>query len=299
MAGMTGDDIYRNFHEAPGSGSLHRSADGLREVAGQYDVNVDHLIALVAQMEGCWTGEAAGAAHRAAGPLSVRHEAGVPVVEGLRGVATQQAGAFEAAKRAVVEVPPLPAFSLNPLDHIWPADGKPYFQKVVDHVVANNTNVQVMRNYEANTAHTSATIPAALGQLSGDGTPLSLREPTVQNTGIVVSDPAAPGSTGHAGAPPAHPTTRTSTHVAPPPGAAPAVTADPAPAPVSAGTTTPATTAPSPVHTGPGLDQQPLPPRPPAPVSQVGPGPLPGVAGTGVGPAGGRGAAGSGDAAGP
>src|SRR5438067_13829257 len=109
---MSGQEIYDNFANGPGTGGLESSRDQLaRVMAGYQQLSMEVTEAADAFEQG-WTGDAAGAAQRGLGPWAVEHaRASEEMTTGLSLLYSQISG-LHRAKAHVVSVPLRPPVPL-------------------------------------------------------------------------------------------------------------------------------------------------------------------------------------------
>lgn len=168
MFGMTGDDIYRNFHEGKGPGGLNEAAEIVHGIAETYGKRATQIRMLVARMESAWQGDAAGAAYRGAGPLAVEHEMSSTALSTAQDLTCRQAGSFSEAKGRVVPVPPKPELT-NPLVVLSNPFAVDDFERQVDeYSAAAQNNVDVMNGYSGASKYNTVNLPTSYGKLSDD-----------------------------------------------------------------------------------------------------------------------------------
>jgi hypothetical protein len=162
---MTGQDIYDSFTNN-NLGFLHESARAVALISINYAVREIDLVNLTGAMENAWQGEAAGAAERGVGPLTVAHVKASPQIDNAAASMRQQAAAFESAKRSVVPVPAMPD-EPGIFDNVFSLGGasRSFEHQMAAIQSANNNNIRVMTAYENATAQNQAVltgIPEAL-----------------------------------------------------------------------------------------------------------------------------------------
>ncbi len=110
MAGqsMSAQQIYDNFANAVGPGGLMQAADYVTSFQAQYESRAADIRALAAAMEEGWTGDAAGAPSRGAGPLAAEHAQAAEAMSMAQAGLTTQSSAWHDVKAKVQPVPPVP-----------------------------------------------------------------------------------------------------------------------------------------------------------------------------------------------
>src|SRR5256885_532047 len=143
MGFMTGRKIYENFTNGRGTDGLSGGAAIVNEVAAGYRDRADTIRRLTEKMESAWHGDAASAAQRGAGPLSVEHELAESDLGTAQDLTNRQAGSFADARNAVVPVPPEPTKPDPWAVFRSPGEVVTYQQQVVDYNAASQHNVDV------------------------------------------------------------------------------------------------------------------------------------------------------------
>jgi hypothetical protein len=247
---MTGEQIYRNFTEAEGTGSLAGGADEVRRLKGGAQQLADDIMRLADRMSDAWQGDAADGARLGAMPLVQAHHAAIPLMDTSQDLSQRQVGSFGDAKNAVRPVPPEPA-TPDPWSMISMDAEVTYAGQVTAHRIAAQHNVDVMRGYENASFFNTKGQPTSYGTITPDGAvvvlnetgestvtpPPTMRRPTIEHPAhkadIVVQPGERPPVGGAHPVPatvlpprptPDGPSPRTEpSHVSPPPGSEPAV----------------------------------------------------------------------------
>ncbi|MPZ80013.1 MAG: hypothetical protein GEV28_06275 [Actinophytocola sp.] len=178
MGDMSGDEIYRNFHDGDGPEGLIGGAAVVKDVASEYYERTRQIQALVGRMESVWQGEAAGAAQRGAGPLATEHELAGHALGTAQDLTGRQAGSFDEAKSRVVPVPPKPEME-NPAAVFTNLHaGVDHERQVDEYNAAAQNNVDVMNGYSGASEYNTTNLPASYGDLSDDKTGISVGTPS-------------------------------------------------------------------------------------------------------------------------
>jgi hypothetical protein len=192
LIGMTGAEIYRNFHDGPGPDGLIDGAVVVNEISGTYGERAQQIRALVARMESAWQGDAAGAAQRGAGPLAVEHDMSSMALGTAQDLTSRQAGSFSEAKGRVVPVPPKPEL-LNPaVVFTSPAMVIDHERRLDEHSAAAQNNVDVMNGYSGASEYNTENLPTSYGKLSDDQSGIDVGTNEVGGVGGAVIN--TPGS---------------------------------------------------------------------------------------------------------
>ncbi|RZS44477.1 hypothetical protein EV193_101353 [Herbihabitans rhizosphaerae] len=146
MAGMTGDAIYRNFHEGTGPSWLRQASKALEKIANDGTEEERVILALTTELRTAYQGDAGEAAVAGTMPLATEYQASGLGTGKSRRLGSDQAGAFDGAKAQVVPVPPLPD---KPGDFAALADPdkKSFLDGMQAHDAASQTNKRAMENY--------------------------------------------------------------------------------------------------------------------------------------------------------
>lgn len=168
MAGMTGAEIYENFHAGAGPAGLVGGTAIVQEVAASYESRAARFRELVALMESAWQGDAAEAARRGAGPVAVEHELSGFALGTAQDLTDRQAGSFGEAKNRVMPVPPKPEM-LNPVVAFTdPMAVIDHERQVDEYNAAAQRNVDVMNGYSGASEYNTTNLPTTYGTLSND-----------------------------------------------------------------------------------------------------------------------------------
>jgi hypothetical protein len=106
---MSGQQIYENFASADGPDGLMQAQQHLARVETVYTERENQIRTLAASMEEGWTGDAAGAAQRGAGPLAVAHGGAAQEMATAKDLLANQVDSFYVVKSSVTPVPPAPS----------------------------------------------------------------------------------------------------------------------------------------------------------------------------------------------
>jgi len=195
--GMSGAEIYHNFRGGTGDDgrSLIEAGGKLAIVKVRYSERITSITELTTNMESAWQGGAAGAAQRGSGPLAVEHglaEGGLTTAH--KTLANQQQ-AFDAAKRAVTEIPPTPD-KPGTWDNVtsFGGAGRNYENKMTQVNGANDHNVAVMEAYETTSSSNASAMPTSYGRITDDYSSVGVERPTPPPPNE--PPPNYPGSTG-------------------------------------------------------------------------------------------------------
>ncbi|WP_154676336.1 hypothetical protein [Amycolatopsis benzoatilytica] len=192
MAGqvMSGQDIYDNFANAVGPSGLTQSADHINAIQSRYHDRAAQIKELAAEMEEGWSGDAAGAATRGAGPLEAEHTYAAEAMSAAQAGLTTQAEAWHSTKSRVQPVPPVaPAPASMPalLGDTINAEIESQTQKSNSVATAN---VEAMKRWSVASDETGRFMPTSYGQI--DANAMNISAPSA-------SGPGAPGPVGPAG----------------------------------------------------------------------------------------------------
>lgn len=166
---MDGKTIYENFTTGPGGERLHGAAAILRKVEAEYEMWAADVRELTAKMESAWSGDAAGAARRGAGPLVVEHEMARPELTTAQDLTIRQVDSFDQAKNSVQPIPNQPE-KPGFWDNVTSLGGASddYESQMRGYNGANDQNVQVMRQYEDSSNYNASGMPQSYGNLTPD-----------------------------------------------------------------------------------------------------------------------------------
>lgn len=166
---MDGRQIYENFVNGRGPEKLNTVADVIRDVERDYEMWAADVRELTAKMESAWSGDAAGAARRGAGPLVVEHELARPELTTAQDLTVRQVDSFDQAKNSVQPIPNQPE-KPGMWDNVISFGGASddYESQMRGYNGANDQNVQVMRQYEDSSNYNTSGMPQSYGNLDPD-----------------------------------------------------------------------------------------------------------------------------------
>lgn len=174
---LSGQEIYENFTNAEGAEGLAQGAAAVQQVVAKYNDRGDQIKRILGKMDAVWKGDAAGAAHRGAGPLAVEHALAAPAMGTAQDLAARQAGSFNDSKNAVIPVPPAPE-KVDPLAaFLAPGQLVTYQQQLSGHNAAAQHNVDVMRGYENASAY-NTNMPDTYGSITADEAEIRVTQAT-------------------------------------------------------------------------------------------------------------------------
>lgn len=167
LEGMTGQQIYDNFHKAAaGPGGLQQAQHHLRAVMKKYEVRSEQVTSLAGAMEEGWTGDAANAAVRSVGPLAVAHSGAAAAMKTANDLIESQSQAFFDTKNKVVPVPEVPQTPPALKEIIGAANGD--LSQMVRVAAANaaaKQNVEAMQSWSTTSGDNGAKMPTTYGTL--------------------------------------------------------------------------------------------------------------------------------------
>lgn len=176
---MNGQQIYDNFANGEGPARLMGASDYLEQIEREYTQRVQQITDLAASMEEGWTGDAAGAAQRGAGPLAVAHDGASQEMATGKDLLRDQTDSFMQARWDVVPVPPEPAHpsTLKQIVTLGSAQsdyekGKQKSQEAADH------NVAVMNQWTTVSSYNGSMMPSEYPQIDPNAMNISQAEPT-------------------------------------------------------------------------------------------------------------------------
>lgn len=205
---MSGKEIYDNFTTAPGAQELE-SARAVLEALAKEDAEIgDEVNAAAGALESAWEGEAAGAAHRGAGPLAVDHALSSEQATVAQDLLRRQVESFDYAKSNVVPVPDVPDTPPSLTEVVADPAAATYYQRKQEALAAEDQNVRVMNLWDNHSTYNEQMMPTRYGNDgamtfksadigSGPGTSVG-SGPSVPQVGG--SSGASPGATGTSGA---------------------------------------------------------------------------------------------------
>ena len=163
---MSGQQIYDNFMNAKGPGDLQQAQDHLTKVMSTYQDRAQRITSLAASMEEGWTGEAAEAAQRSAGPLALAHEdAAMQMVQASKSMEAQSQAFYDTKNRVVPvpEIPKAPSFVDNVIT--LGSANTTYETKVIRSLVAAQQNVNAMKAWTGTSTDNGSRMPSSYGTL--------------------------------------------------------------------------------------------------------------------------------------
>jgi hypothetical protein len=176
---MSGQQIYENFANAPGPGSLMASREDLALAESVYTERETQIRTLAASMEAGWTGDAAGAAQRGAGPLAVAHGGAAQEMATAKDLLSGQTDSFYQVKSNVTPVPPAPEEPSTFKNIITLGGAKSDYE---DGVAKTNAvaqaNVTAMDGWTTASSYNGTMMPTDYGQLDPNAMKVGLVEPT-------------------------------------------------------------------------------------------------------------------------
>ena len=190
---MSGQQIYENFANAPGPARLVQSQQQIAKVAMVYTDRENQIRSLAASMEEGWTGDAAGAAQRGAGPLAVAHGGAAQEMTTANDLLSRQTESFYQVKSSVSPVPPAPE-EPSTFKNIITFGGanSDYEAGVAKTNAVSQANVTAMDGWTSASSYNGTMMPTNYGQL----------DPNAMNIGLVEpSTPPPIGSVPHGGPP--------------------------------------------------------------------------------------------------
>ncbi|WP_157357431.1 hypothetical protein [Amycolatopsis nigrescens] len=163
---MSGQQIFENFRDAPGTDGLQTSRALLEEVERLYSDRADQITSLAASMEEGWTGDAAGAAQRGAGPLAVEHGRAAQAMATAKDLLQNQTESFHDTRSRVVPVPPVPEApsTWDKIVSFGSARSK-YESKVDESNGAAQQNVTAMQGWTQTSGHNGSMMPSTYGDI--------------------------------------------------------------------------------------------------------------------------------------
>ncbi|MGH3492386.1 MAG: hypothetical protein ACRDQ1_03985, partial [Sciscionella sp.] len=194
---MSGHDIYNNFHQGPGPEGLSAGAEEVNSLVPRYNDLGERIKALQSKIEASWSGDAAGAASRGAGPLAVEYLEAAPQLNHAQNLVQDQAHAFSTAKNSVVPVAPQGPPAPSGLTKFAAFFGVSGAQKSIDDYgakqaafnEANAHNNTVMQSYTSTSSYNGSNLPKSYGTILNDQAGISVNtNPASSSTG--------PGGTG-------------------------------------------------------------------------------------------------------
>jgi hypothetical protein len=175
---MSGQQIYENFANAPGPDGLMQAQQHLAMVEAVYTERENQIRTLAASMEEGWTGDAAGAAQRGAGPLAVAHGGAAQEMATARDLLANQADSFYVVKSSVTLVPPAPS-EPSTFDNLISFGGaqSDYEAGVAKSNAAAQANVAAMDGWRSSSSYNGSMMPTTYGQIVPNAMNISIAEP--------------------------------------------------------------------------------------------------------------------------
>ncbi|QWF81798.1 hypothetical protein [Amycolatopsis sp. CA-230715] len=161
---MTAQQIYDNFDQARGTGSLQNARHALEEVERQYTMREHDITKLAASMEEGWTGEAAGAAQRGAGPMAVEHGHAAQALATAKDLLQNQSDTFHDTKSKVVQIPPYPDQDQYFRD-VLTGHKDTAMTRMMSYYGALEGNVQAMNAWTSSSNHNAGMMPGSYGNI--------------------------------------------------------------------------------------------------------------------------------------
>ncbi|MCP2271937.1 hypothetical protein [Actinokineospora diospyrosa] len=167
--GLTGEEIYANFHNGAGTRPLERAAETVAQVAQQYGEVAGEIAQITRTMEEAWSGAASGAAMRGAEPLEAEHDAAASELTKVQSVTMDQVALFNGIKRVVQPIPPMPQ-QPGWWDNLttFGRAALTYEAETARYNTANKINVDAMRVYEDQTTSNASAMPTSFGATAID-----------------------------------------------------------------------------------------------------------------------------------
>jgi hypothetical protein len=175
---MSGQEIYENFANAPGPDGLMQSQEQLAMVEAVYTERENQIRTLAASMEEGWTGDAAGAAQRGAGPLAVAHGGAAQEMATAKDLLSNQADSFYLVKSSVTPVPPAPN-SPSTLDNVITLGSaqSDYEAGVAKSNAAAQVNVAAMDGWTSSSSYNGSMMPTTYGQIDPNAMNVGMTQP--------------------------------------------------------------------------------------------------------------------------
>jgi hypothetical protein len=198
---MTGQQIYENFATAKGTDSLMDAATTLATIRNTYNDRADQIKALALGMESGWTGDAAGAAQRGAGPLAVSHAGAAQELSTGMDLLIAQSQTFHETKNKVTPVPPAPS-EPSTFHNVVTFGGarSDYEDGVAKTNAASQTNVAAMQGWTTASSYNGTMMPTTFSQLDPNAMNVALT-PSPGGTAVIQGGPGG-GSGRHTGGSP-------------------------------------------------------------------------------------------------
>lgn len=162
---MTGQQIYENFANAPGTDGLAGAMRILDEVRGEYERLQEDIISGAGDLEQHWQGDASSAAQRGAGPLAITHAQSGDEMRYADGLFDQQITSFNDTKNAVQPVPPVPPMPQPSWIGSPPAGMLNHYLSTQAANSAAAANVAQMTTWTGTSNDNAARMPATYGTI--------------------------------------------------------------------------------------------------------------------------------------
>ncbi len=164
MASMTGQQIYENFANAPGTGGLESARDDLKKIREEYLHLADEITRAAGALEEHWQGDAAGAAQRGAAPLVLVHAQASAEMTKADSLLDNQISEFHATKNVVKPVPPVPATPATFSEIGWAAQTNYLLSTQFANDAAQH-NVAAMDKWTATSGDNGSRMPPSYGKI--------------------------------------------------------------------------------------------------------------------------------------
>ncbi|QFU85443.1 hypothetical protein [Amycolatopsis sp. YIM 10] len=186
---MNGQEIYENFATAYGTADLVATQEELGSVAAEYQELAAAIAAVAAALEEGWTGDAAGAAERGAGPLTVQHAGASEALTVAQDLLGRQVESFWLAKNSVEPVPPVPPAPSSIANVVTLGSaGASYESFVSEANAAAQRNVAAMELWANHSTYNTEMMPTSYGEISPSDVSIALADPVTGGTGGGPSD---------------------------------------------------------------------------------------------------------------
>ena len=166
ITGMTAQQIYDNFHTAPGPSGLQQSREHLRTVMKKYEARSKQVSALAGAMQEGWTGNASDAAMNSVSRLASAHSGAATAMLTANDLIENQCQAFFDTKNKVVPVPEVPETPPALKEIVGDSNGG--WVQAVRVAAANDAskqNVEAMSAWSTTSGDNGAKMPTTYGTL--------------------------------------------------------------------------------------------------------------------------------------
>jgi hypothetical protein len=164
----------------------------------EYQLLGARITELAGSFEEGWTGDAAGAAQRGAGPLAVEHARASEEMTSAATLLDGQVGSFGQTKNAVVPVPTPPSAPSTMQNIVtFGSASSNYENKMTETNAAARTNTIAMDGWTTESSYNETGMPKSYGALSPTTVPIALdpgSTPQPIDTPVPVGGPKASGS---------------------------------------------------------------------------------------------------------